>query len=160
MLVLVLCATLLLSCDQQSARAETVQVEQADEEILQIAENARRTMHIFFRYLARSDTGADFFIKYPFKADEGQGINMEQIWLANIRFRDGVYYGVLASSPLHVSGMKKGDTTVFDIDAITDWMFVQDGKIAGGRSVKYLLEKVPENQRSNEQQKLLSMFED
>ena len=160
MLILVLCVTLLLSCDQQPARDRTVQVEQADEDILQIAEDARKTLYIFFRHLNGADAkGASFFIKHPFKADDGSDVAMEQLWLTNIRFRNGTYYGALASSPVYIRGIKRGDTVAFEADAITDWMFVQDGKISGGRSVKYLLEKIPENQRSDGQQKLLQMFD-
>jgi uncharacterized protein YegJ (DUF2314 family) len=56
--------------------------------------------------------------------------------------------------------VNKGDTITIDTDKITDWMYVQDEKIIGGRSIKYLLEKIPENQRSDEQRKILLMFED
>ena len=158
LLILALCAAPMLSCGRQPAR--TVQVEQADEEILLIAEDARKTLYIFFRHLGSSGGGGDgFFIKYPFRADGGSGVAMEQLWLTNIRFRNGAYSGVLVSSPMYVRGMKKGNTVAFEIDAVTDWMFVQDGKISGGRSIKYLLEKIPENQRNVRQQKLLQMFD-
>ena len=166
--LLVLYVLLFLSCDKPSAplaldpqaRAETVQTEQADGEILRIAEDARRTLPIFFRHLTRPESNeGSFCVKYPFSADEQSGIVMEQIWLTGIYFKDGVYYGVLVSSPLHISGVEKGDTLAFDTDAITDWMYVRNGKIAGGRSIKYLLEKIPERQRSEAQREMLHMFE-
>ena len=166
---LFLCAILFLSCGKQSGppetdlltRTATIQTEQTDREILQIAEDARRTLPIFFRHLSRPDSNEDgFCVKHPFMADDQSGIVMEQIWLTDIYFKDGAYYGVLASSPMHLSGMKKGDTVTFEADLITDWMYVHNGKIAGGRSIKYLLEKIPESQRSEEQRKTLQMFED
>ena len=165
---LVLCVIFFFSCDKppapitldQQARSETMQTEQADGEILRIAEDARRTLPIFFRHLTRPEPNeGSFCVKYPFRADEQSGIVMEQIWLTGIHFKDGGYYGVIASSPLHINGLERGSTVTFDADAITDWMYVRNGKIAGGRSIKYLLEKIPERRRSEAQQEMLFMFE-
>ena len=163
---LLLCGLLFMSCDRQPASldqqagAETAYMEQDDGEILQIAIDARRTLPIFFRQLTRGDSReSDFSIKYPFKANDGSGIATEQLWLNGIHFRDGEYLGVLVGDPVYVSGIQKGDTVALDMDAITDWMYVRDGKIAGGRSIKYLLEKIPEGQRSEGQRKILRMFE-
>ena len=109
--------------------------------------------------MARPETGEEqFSIKSPFKADDDSGIIMEHLWLGGIHFRDGVYYGVLANTPLHVSGMSQGDTVAFDIESISDWMFIQDGTIVGGRSIQYLLKQIPENRRSDEQRRMLLMF--
>jgi len=163
MFFLLLCGLLFMSCDRQpveQARAETAYTEQYDGEILRIAEDARRTLPIFFRQLTRGDPReSGFSIKHPFRADNGSGIGMEQLWLNGIHFKDGEYFGVLASIPLYVSGLQKGDTVALDMDAVTDWMYVRDGKIAGGRSIKYLLEQIPESRRSEEQRKMLQMFE-
>jgi uncharacterized protein YegJ (DUF2314 family) len=37
-------------------------------------------------------------------------------------------------------------------------MYTCGGKIIGGYSIKYLLENIPEDQLSEEQQKILDMF--
>ena len=166
--LLFLCAALLLSCAKQpvlpahdQTGAETVQTDRTDGEILRIAEEARRTLPVFFRHLTRAEAGEEgFSIKYPFKADEGAGIVMEQLWLTGIHFKDGNYYGTVAGDPVYISGMKKGDTAVFDEEMITDWMYIRNGKISGGRSIKYLIETIPESRRSEGQRKMLEMFDD
>jgi uncharacterized protein YegJ (DUF2314 family) len=136
-----------------------MQIGQTDKEIAQIAEDARNTLPGFFRQLTRADTKEEHFcIKYPFKADEGSGVNMEQVWLTGIHFKNGIYYGFLASAPRHLSGMKKGDKVMFDTDTVTDWMYVRGGRIIGGDSIKYLLKKIPEDQRSDEERELLRML--
>ena len=147
--------------DRQISEPQIIQTEQFDEEILRIAEDAQRTLPIFFRHLTRPDPKEDrFCVKYPFKADDQSGIIMEQIWLTGIHFKDGEYYGVLSVTPLYLNSMKKGDTVAFNADAITDWMYVRNEKIVGGHSIKYLLEKIPENERSEEQRTMLEMFEE
>jgi uncharacterized protein YegJ (DUF2314 family) len=158
-----LCALLFFSCDKSpvisayNRPSTAIEIEQSDEEIARIAENARRALPIFFRNLARPEKGADnFCVKYPLTADDGGGI--EQVWLGGIRFKDGVYYGSLANTTSHPD-KKKGSTITFDPDAITDWMYIQDGKIIGGRSIKYLLEKIPEDKRGEDQRKILQMFD-
>ena len=155
-----LCVIFLSSCDRFDASrrnksSPVIEIDQSDKEIAGIADNARRALPTFFRNLASPPTGANnFYVKYTLTAYDG---GTEQVWLGNIRFKDGVYYGSLANTARHM-GSKKKDIT-FDPDAITDWMYIQNGKIIGGRSIKYLLEKIPETQRSEEQQKILKMFE-
>ena len=133
---------------------------QTNGELLRIAENARETMPDFFRHLFRAAREeAKFCVKYPFKTDSGSGFSMEQLWLSDIRFKNGVYYGVLITSPLYIAGMKKGSEVIFSADEITDWMYTRNGKIVGGRSIKYLLEQIPQTRRSTEQRAILTMFE-
>jgi uncharacterized protein YegJ (DUF2314 family) len=158
-----MCALLFFSCDKSpvisayNRPSPAIELEQSDKEIARIAENARRALPIFFMNLARPGKGADnFCVKYPLSSDDG---GVEQVWLGGIRFKDGVYYGVLANAARQLDSVKKGGTITFDPDAITDWMYVQDGKIMGGRSIKYLLEKIPEAERGEDQRKILLMFD-
>jgi len=155
-----LCAVLLFSCEKSPEPPEvtTMPVYQDDMEIARIAEDARNTLPVFFRYLTTSGAGKDCYVKYPFMADEDSGIDREQIWLTGIQFNNGKYFGVLASAPRHLSGMKRGDRVIFDMDTITDWMYVRGGKITGGESIKYLLEKIPESQRNDRERELLQML--
>ena len=161
MLLIFLCIIFFSSCDRQpSMPARTVQLDHADREIVLIAEAARDTLSIFFRHLSGTGAGEhSFYIKYPFDAKTDSGIISEQIWLSGISFRDGLYYGKLANTPLYLHGLKTGDTVAFSADSISDWMYIQNDKIIGGYSIKYLLESIPEDQRSEEQKKLLQMFE-
>jgi uncharacterized protein YegJ (DUF2314 family) len=140
--------------------APTLHLDQTNGDLLQIAANARDTLPLFFRHLLRpAKDESDFSVKYPFRADIGSGFSMEQLWLKNITFKDGVYYGVLANNPFYIASMKKDDTVSFSADEITDWMYVKNGKIVGGLSIKYLLEQIPEHERGGEQKEILQMFE-
>jgi uncharacterized protein YegJ (DUF2314 family) len=134
---------------------------QNDGELARIAENARNTLPLFFRRLQRPLSGdGNFRIKYPLKADPRSGFSREQIWLSEIRFKDGRYSGVLVNTPYYVSGLARGSLIpIDDIEEITDWMFTQGGTIVGGRSIKFLLEQIPEDERDEEQRRILEMFE-
>jgi uncharacterized protein YegJ (DUF2314 family) len=131
-----------------------------DAELARIAENARDTLPVFFSRLQRPLSGdGNFRIKYPLRADPGSGFSREQVWLADIRFKDGRYSGVLVNTPYYVSGFAGGDSILIDIEEITDWMFTREGKITGGLSIKFLLEQIPEPDRDEEQRRILEMFE-
>jgi len=160
LVVYIICALLFLSCDKPPAPyvsgrpSPTIEVEQNDKEIERITENARRALPIFFRNLASPEKGmGNFFVKYPLSSDNG---GVEQVWLGGIRFKNNAYYGTLANTAN--SPVKKKDI-IIDTDNITDWMYIQDGKIIGGQSIKHLLEKIPEGERSEDQRKILRMFD-
>jgi uncharacterized protein YegJ (DUF2314 family) len=166
----VLLILLLLSCGKRPLRFlpdpvpvlaadPTLHRDQDDAELARIAENARDTLPVFFRRLRRPLAGdGNFRIKYPLTADSGSGFGREQVWLADIRFKDGRYSGILASAPYYVSGFTGGDSVRIDMEEVTDWMFTQGGKITGGLSIKYLLEQIPEPDRDEEQRRILGMF--
>lgn len=138
----------------------TAHLDQNDKELSRIAENARRTLPEFYRHLLRPAAGqSGFRVKYPFRADAGSGFSMEQLWLEDIHFKDGVYYGIIANTPFYTAAIKKGDTVSFSAGDITDWMYIENGKITGGHSIKYLLEQLAEHERNDEQRAILQMFE-
>jgi len=163
---LVLMSVLFFSCSGQSAlfrqaaRATTVHVDAFDGELLRIAENARATLNIFFRHLNRPETGeGNFSVKYAFVADASASVGAEQVWITNIIFRNGQYYGTVSSTPVYLTSIRRGDRVNFYVNSITDWMFTQNGRIVGGYSIRYLLEQIPENQRTDSQRRTLRMFE-
>jgi len=162
---IIVCVILLSSCNMSNRNASlspspTIEIEQSDKEIERIADNARRALPIFFRNLSRPENGANnFYVKYPLSADDGsvEPKVREQVWLGNIRLKNNSYYGTLANTASSPDGKNK--EVIIDTDKITDWMYIQDGKIMGGQSIKYLLEKTPEDQRSEDQRRILRMFE-
>jgi uncharacterized protein YegJ (DUF2314 family) len=159
---------LFFSCGEKTRRFPALAVEadptqhrdQADESLTLIAENARNTLPVFFRRLQSPLRGdGNFRIKYALKTEDGSVFSREQVWLSDIRYRDGSYSGVLANSPYYISGLARGERINFDIEGITDWMFTRAGRITGGLSIKYLLEQIPEPERNEEQRRILKMFE-
>jgi len=161
LLLFATCSLLFVVCDRSASDASRrsspeIEVEQSDKELERIADNARRALPTFFRNLARPEEGAgNFFVKYPLSDDDG---NIEQVWLGNIHLNGGIYFGRLANTTKRMES-RKGASIIIDTDKVTDWMYIQDEKIIGGRSIKYLLEKIPETQRSEDQKKILKMFE-
>lgn len=121
---------------------------QSDERLAEISRRARETLPVFIRKLQTpAEDEGNFRIKYPFAADPGSGLSREHLWLGDITFKDGLYYGTILNEPYYITGLKAGDVTVFDIETISDWMYTRGEAIIGGLSVKYLIERIPELDR-------------
>jgi uncharacterized protein YegJ (DUF2314 family) len=56
---------------------------------------------------------------------------------------DGRYSGKFANAPRDLPGKRAGDLTEFTEADITDWMFMRNGKIVGGETIKPSLKALP-----------------
>ncbi len=166
----VLCAlaiALLFSCQSRpdvreigSEKKSTISVASDDPVMLAIIEDARASVSEFLSRQSRpADDESGFQVKYPFETDPGSDVNYEHIWLDNVILEDGEYFGTIANDPEYISDLAYGDVVMIDIDSISDWMYVKAGKIIGGKSIKYLIEKIPEDERTGEYDEILSMFD-
>lgn len=125
-----------------------------------IIEEARSTVDVFLERLrspGRLDTA--FQVKYPFPTDLGSEAGVEHIWLSDLSEEDGTWYGVVQNDPDYIRSMRYGMRVKFDIRKVSDWMIVSGGKIVGGKSIRYLIERIPEKERSEELRDILSMFD-
>ncbi|MDR3139385.1 MAG: DUF2314 domain-containing protein [Treponema sp.] len=145
---LLACCCLLLSCAKkapQAAESPTRHISGEDEGLNQISREARESFPEFARKM--SDPGpdeGDFRVKYPFQAEPGSAFGYEHIWLEDIFFEDGRYYGTLSNRPYYISSLQAGDVVPFEAELISDWMYIKAGQIVGGCSVKYLIKQIPE----------------
>ena len=53
---------------------------------------------------------------------------------------DGGYSGRFANAPRDLPGRKAGEVALFKEADISDWMFMRNGKIVGGETIRPLLE--------------------
>jgi uncharacterized protein YegJ (DUF2314 family) len=152
--LLLVSALLLCSCGRdvppEAAAMEdpVLYANQSDEALQEISRRARETLPVFIRQL--QDPGQDeqdFRVKYPFPSDPGSGFNREHLWLGNITFKDGLYYGTILNKPYYIAGLNIGDVTAFTIDDISDWMYTKGDAVVGGLSIKYLIEQIPDLDR-------------
>ena len=113
-----------------------------------IIDNARKTKDEFIKIL--NDKSIDKYeasVKYPFETDPGSNNSIEHIWLTNITIENGNFYGIVANEPFYISNMKLGDNVKFDINKISDWKYIKDGYLYGGRSIKYFYDKMSKSEK-------------
>jgi uncharacterized protein YegJ (DUF2314 family) len=137
-----------------------IQTEENDPVLRAIALSARESLSEFTRKLQNpSDGEYNFQVKYPFACDPDSGYAYEHLWLRDIEFRDGKFLGTLANSPFYVQNLSLGGRVEFFLDDISDWMYMKQDRIQGGKSIKYLIEKIPPAERDERMRQYLEFFE-
>lgn len=135
---------------EKRGNESVISVKSEDQEMNQIIDEARESVNEFLRELNNPNTkGLDFAVKYPFDTNPGSTSSKEHIWLEQIENIDGKYYGIVINEPFYVSSMKYGDEVEFDINQISDWKYVEDGFLVGGKSIIYFYNRMSEEEKNN-----------
>lgn len=94
---------------------------------------ARRTVKKFIVALKHPTAGqTDFEVKKPFI----QGNEVEHIWLSNVEFVGNRFQGRVDNQPRKIRGLKLGQLVSVNPNEITDWLYVDNGKLIGGYTVR------------------------
>jgi uncharacterized protein YegJ (DUF2314 family) len=86
-----------------------------------------------------SETGHTLKVRFSNKTNNGEHIRMAEVK----ELADGRYSGRLANEPRYLPGKRVGDLVEFKEADMFDWMFMRDGKIVGGETIRVLLKSLP-----------------
>ncbi|WP_409363606.1 YegJ family protein [Bradyrhizobium sp. AUGA SZCCT0431] len=119
-------------------RSPVIDFRNGDPEINAAIALARSTLPKFWAsYQAPkpSETGHSLKVRFPYGSNSG-----EHIWMADVKkIADGRYSGQFANTPRHLPGKRAGDLAEFREADISDWMFLRNGKIVGGETIRPML---------------------
>jgi uncharacterized protein YegJ (DUF2314 family) len=94
---------------------------------------ARKTVGEFIAALKHPAPGQqDFEIKRPF-IQNGQ---VEHIWLSDVQFVGNRFQGRIDNQPRKIQGLKLGQLVSINLHEISDWLYVDHGKLVGGYTVR------------------------
>jgi uncharacterized protein YegJ (DUF2314 family) len=98
-------------------------------------EKARYTVNTFIIALKshRKNEGA-FSVKMAFS----DGTNTEHIWLDEVRYDGTKFTGIVANDPELVKSVKIRQKASVASGEISDWMYVENGKLIGGYTLRVL----------------------
>jgi uncharacterized protein YegJ (DUF2314 family) len=86
-----------------------------------------------------SESGHSLKVRFP-----TGGKNGEHIWMADVKkLGAGLYSGRFANAPRDLPGRREGDLVEFTEASISDWMFLRNGKIVGGETIRPMLKSLP-----------------
>ncbi len=122
-------------------RSPVVDVRTADMEMNAAIAHARDTLPTFWAsYDAPKPSETGHSLKVRFLTRKGA----EHIWMAEVKkLPNGAYSGHFANEPRDLPGKREGDLVEFAQGDISDWMFMRNGKIVGGETIKPLLKSMP-----------------
>jgi uncharacterized protein YegJ (DUF2314 family) len=122
-------------------RSPVIDVSSANAEMAAAIGKARATLPAFWAsYDAPkpSETGHSLKVRFATRKNNG-----EHIWMDEVKkLADGRYSGRFANEPRDLPGKHASDPAEFAQADISDWMFMRNGKIVGGETIRVLLKSM------------------
>ena len=121
-----------------------INVEDDDPKMLAAINKARATTPEFIAALKNPKPGqSGFGVKIPVK----DGTQVEHMWMSPVRIVDGQFSGAINNEPLNVKTVKLGDEVKIAPNEISDWMYVEGGKLIGGYTIRMIRDNMPPGER-------------
>jgi uncharacterized protein YegJ (DUF2314 family) len=123
-------------------RSPVIDLSSGNAEINAAIAKGRATLPTFWAsYDAPKSSEAGHSLKVRFPTTKNNG---EHIWMADVKkIGDGRYSGRFGNAPRDLPGKRAGDVAEFKEADISDWMFMRNGKIVGGETIRPLLKSLP-----------------
>ena len=118
-----------------------ISVADTDAEMNAAIASARATLPVFWAsYDAPKRMEEEHSLKVRFQTAG----NEEHIWMSDVKkLPDGRYAARFGDTPQNLPGKRFGDPAEFKEADISDWMFMRNGKIVGGETIKPTLKSLP-----------------
>jgi uncharacterized protein YegJ (DUF2314 family) len=114
-----------------------------DPEMTAAIQAARLSLAEFLRAFANPKSGQTSFLV---KAVFSDGEEFEHIWLADLDLSSPRLRGVVANEPI-LKTIRFMDTVECEPTQITDWMYVDRGKLVGGLTTRLIRERMSPQER-------------
>ena len=76
------------------------------------------------------------------------GDNVEHIWIRDITWDGKAFHGRVDNKPLAVSNVHLEQRVTVTPEDLTDWMFVKEGKLMGGFTMRVLYSRLSPEQKA------------
>lgn len=124
---------------------EILSFDEDDSEMNAAMVQARESIGTFLQALQDSKPGrSNYSIKVGFRDPHGQ----EFMWLSEICYGDESLRGRVANTPQTVHSPRYGASVTVSKDEIADWMFIENGVLQGGYTMRVMRNRLPPEDRS------------
>lgn len=142
LLAILICLALTGCIDGRTKREgepDVINIQGDDQEMNEAIKNANTTLAEFKNALISKKTNLQSFsLKTRFDTPTGG----EHIWVSDIQLKKGNYWGVVDNLPESTTDVKLGDTIQIKDNNISDWMYIDNGKLKGGFTIRVLRNKM------------------
>jgi uncharacterized protein YegJ (DUF2314 family) len=114
--------------------ANFVRVEREDPRMTAAVEEARRRWPEFVAAFGKRRPDQTFAVKIAFR----EGEIVEFMWVKVAAIEGEQIRGILDNEPVDVKSVRHGDSVQVKLADLNDWIYVQDGTMIGGFTVKVL----------------------
>ena len=109
-----------------------VHVHDADKDVDQAVHRAQDTLAEFTKALTAPQPGQTGF---AVKKRCIEGDKCEHIWLADAHFEGKLLCGTVDNIPVDLKKIREGQKVTVRPEEISDWMYLQDGRLVGGYTI-------------------------
>jgi uncharacterized protein YegJ (DUF2314 family) len=138
MLITQICFAPCLAGASSVAEDHVQDVASDDGEMLAAINKARGFIREFFDAFTNPKPGQESFLLKVAFTEDGQ---VEHLWIADLDVSGAKPKGVVASEP-RLKKLRFKQTVEFDPAYISDWMYVDHGKLIGGYTTRLLRERM------------------
>ena len=134
---------------RRAGEPHCVQITEENKAMDRAVQTAHKTVDKLIEAL-RSPKGnqSRFAVKKPFV----EGDKVEHIWLKDVSFDGKLFHGKVDNAPVDIKGVRLGQEVSVSPNEISDWMYVQDGRLVGGYTICAMCENMsPEEKQQFEQ---------
>lgn len=143
---------LLLNCQKKHehlkrvGEPDVVFFDDSDSDMNNAVDLAKRTFPEFEKAILSDNLDySNFTLKQRFATDDGNG---EHIWIREIEYEDGRYFGIVDNVPVSLKQIQVEDTIEVSKKDISDWMYYDKNIVKGAYTVKVLRKQMsPEEKR-------------
>jgi uncharacterized protein YegJ (DUF2314 family) len=132
-----------------------ITISAGDKEMNAAISEAQSTLTNFIATLASPQPNQKYFLV---KGKFASGNAVEHIWVADVTFDGKVFRGVIANDPEILSGLSFKQHVEVQPIQVSDWMFIQDGKLVGGYTLRVLRDRMTEQERRDQDAKIPYSF--
>jgi uncharacterized protein YegJ (DUF2314 family) len=83
-------------------------------------------------------------VKAPFT----KGKSVEHMWVAEVTYDGRSFHDAISNEPEMVTNYKMGQRVSFESSKISDWMYVENGKLVGGFTLRVLRDAMSAKDRA------------
>jgi uncharacterized protein YegJ (DUF2314 family) len=106
---------------------------------------AKATYNSFLQKFIDSCNGCeDFMVKMRFSDGDA---NVEHMWLSELKMKGNKLIGELVGTPEVIARLHPGDFIEVNKDSLSDWYYVQNGKMVGGYTIRYFYNKMSKEEQ-------------
>lgn len=107
-------------------------------------ERARSSTDRFIAALADPKRAQSSF---SVKVSVQDGEHIEHVWVSKVLYRNGKFLGKIGNAPARVSGVAIGDEVSLPMREVSDWMYVDNGRLVGGYTLRVLRDGMSDEER-------------
>jgi uncharacterized protein YegJ (DUF2314 family) len=131
---------------QREGEPDIYNTDSDDQEMNEAVRKSRATFTQFTTAFDNRSQGQSLFsIKMPFATDYGA----EHIWVSDLSKQDGKLYGKIDNLPTDVTSVKLGQTIEIEPSKISDWFYIDNGKLVGGYTIKVIRSRMSPKEKKH-----------